>query len=290
MKSRMAPFTSMTGRRSVPGGPGSGGDEGGPGLIAALRAPLLNREPAAPSNAVLEGRSGDFLRTVCGVLVSAVCYYVATRIAWALCFPDSKVSLFFPPHAVLLSILLLVPTRHWWAYVLAAAGAHFLATRQAGWPPAYALHCEAFDAAKAVAAAAGIRVFIKSPLKALTLRDAITFVIIAVVLVPFGAAFWGAGLTLFHGFGTRYWIEWRNLGISNAVTTVVLVPALLLGAYHLFVRRPKAPSLRCALEAALVGAGTVTVGVFVFDRTAAGPEASPALLYTPIPLLIWAAL
>ena len=146
------------------------------------------------------------------VLASAVCYYVATQIAWVLRFPDSKVSLFFPPHAVLLCILLLVPTRHWWAYVLAAASAHFLATQQAQWPPLYALTAEAFDAVKCVAAAAGIRILITSPLKAITLRDAILFVLVAVVLVPFGAAFWGAAFTVSYGFGTRYWIEWRNLG------------------------------------------------------------------------------
>ena len=227
---------------------------------------------------------------MCYVLASAVCYYVATQIAWALTFPDSKVSLFFPPQAVLLSILLLVPTRHWWAYILAAASAHFLATQQAHWPPLYTLTCEAFDAVKCVSAAAGIRLLIKSPLKAITLRDAIRFVLVAVVLVPFGTAFWGASFTVSYGFGTQYWIEWRNLGISNAVTTVVLVPAFLLGAHHLFVRRPRALSPRRVLEAVLVGACTVALGIFVFDRTPAGPNTSPALLYTPIPLLIWAAL
>ena len=154
----------------------------------------------------------------------------------------------------------------------------------------YALTCEAFDAVKCVSAAAGIRLLIKSPLKAITLRDAILFVLIAVVLVPFGTAFWGASFTVSYGFGTRYWIEWRNLGISNAVTTVVLVPAFLLGAHHLFVRRPRALSPRRVLEAALVGACTVALGIFVFDQTPAGPNTSPALLYTPIPLLIWAAL
>ena len=35
---------------------------------------------------------------------------------------------------------------------------------------------------------------------------------------------------------------------------------------------------------------TVALGIFVFDQTPAGPNTSPALLYTPIPLLIWAAL
>ena len=246
---------------------------------------------AARISAGPEGRSvGTSLRTVWYVLASAVSYYVATQIAWALTFPDSKVSLFFPPQAVLLCVLLLVPTRHWWAYVFAAAGAHFLATQQAHWPPMYAATCEAFDAVKCVSAAAGIRVLIKSPLKAITLRDAILFVLIAAVLVPFGTAFWGAAFTLSYGYGTRYWIEWRNLGISNAVTTVVLVPAFLLGAHSLFVRRPKVPTSRRAVEATLVGACTVALGIFVFDKTPAGPSTSPALLYTPIPLLIWAAL
>jgi signal transduction histidine kinase len=252
-------------------------------------AGLADQSVLAQMNVVPPARSGSFLRTACGVFASAICYYIATRIAWSLCFPDSKVSLFFPPHALLVSILLLVPTRQWWAYTLAAAGAHFIATQQAHWPPLYALHCEAFDAVQNVAAAAGIRLLIKSPLKALTLRDAVIFILIAVVLVPFGTAFWGAALTVFHGFGTRYWIEWRNLGISNAVTTVVLVPALLLGAHYVFVRRPKVPRQR-ALEAVLVAACMVAVGTFVFDKTPAGPGASPSLLYLCIPPLIWAAL
>jgi PAS domain S-box-containing protein len=44
------------------------------------------------------------------------------------------------------------------------------------------------------------------------------------------------------------------------------------------------------VEAALVGGCTVALGILVFDRTPAGPNTSPALLYAPIPLLIWAAL
>jgi hypothetical protein len=108
------------------------------------------------------------------ILAGGACYYLATRIAWMLCFPDSKVSLFFPPHAVLISILLLVPT-----------GTGGL-TR---WPPlqlitsprsrrigrlSTALHCEVFDAVQNVLAAAGIRIFIGSPFHRITLREAIS--------------------------------------------------------------------------------------------------------------------
>src|SRR6476620_213607 len=91
----------------------------------------------------LKKRSG-FLGTALWALLAGFCYYVATEIAWGLCFPDSKVSLLFPPHAVLVAILLLVPTRHWWAYTLAAAFSHFFATQEAHWPVTYALQCEAF--------------------------------------------------------------------------------------------------------------------------------------------------
>ena len=234
-------------------------------------------------------RRGFSLRTILGILATGACYYLATRTAWLLCFPDSKVSLFFPPHAVLISILLLVPTRHWWAYVLAAACSHYFATQQEHWPPLYALQCEAFDAVKAVLAAAGIRLFIRSPFNRITLREAIAFVLIAVAVVPFGTAFWGAAFTVSNHFGTDYWVEWRNLGVSNAVTAIVLVPVLLTGVHQLFTDRFKAPPRRI-LEACLLAMGTFAVGYVVFDRLPAGPDTSPALLYAPVPLLIWAAL
>ena len=227
-------------------------------------------------------------RTVIGVVAAGVVYYLATRTAWVLTFPDSKVSLFFPPHAILVSILLLVPTRHWWAYVLAAVGSHFIATQQAQWPPLYALECEVFDAVKIVLTAGGIRLFIKTPLHLISLREAVLFVLIAVLIIPFGTALWGAAFTVAWRFGTQYWVEWRNLGVSNAVTTIVLVPVILIGV-RLFRKGFKAAPLRI-LEASLLVASIVAVGWFAFGRAAAGPETSPALLYAPIPLLIWAAL
>src|SRR6185503_7064177 len=233
-------------------------------------------------------RMTQAMRTVIGILATAACYYLATRTAWVLTFPDSKVSLFFPPHAILVAILLLVPTRHWWAYTLAAASSHYLATQQAHWPPLYALQCEAFDAVKYVLTAAGVRAFIKSPFHRITLREAIIFVLIAVVIVPFGTAFWGAAFTVSNHFGTHYWIEWRNLGFSNGVTAMVLVPVILIGVHRLFTKAGSAPPSRI-LEACLLAAGILAVGWVAFNRAPAGPDTSPALLYAPVPLLIWAA-
>jgi len=228
------------------------------------------------------------LRTLAGILAAGAIYYLATRAAWVMTFPDSKVSLFFPPHAILVSILLLVPTRHWWAYLLAAVSSHFLATQQEQWPLAYALQCEAFDAFKIALTAAAIRMLIKSPLHLLSLREAILFVVIAVTLIPAGTALWGAAFTVAYGYGTEYWVEWRNLTISNAVTTIVLVPAILIGVQQ-FRSGFKAERGR-VVEAGLLVLVISALGWLAFGRAAAGPDTSPALLYSPIPLLIWAAL
>ncbi len=232
---------------------------------------------------------GFSLRTVGGILACGLCYYLATRVAWLLCFPDSKVSLFFPPHAVLVSILLLVPTRQWWAYTLAAACSHFFATQQEHWPQLYALNCEVFDAVKNVLAAAAIRVFIKSQFHLMNLREATIFVVITVIVVPLGTAFWGAAFTISYHYGTDYWVEWRNLGVSNGVTAIVLVPVFLIGAHRLFSKGVGVAPGRI-LEACLLAAGVFTVGYLAFDRSPAGPNTSPALLYAPVPVLIWAAL
>jgi PAS domain S-box-containing protein len=172
--------------------------------------------------------------------------------------------------------------------VLASISAHFFATQQDGWPTVYALNCEAYDAASVILTAAGIRFFIKAPFHLLSLRDAIVFVVFAVVAVPFGTAFWGAAFTVSFGFGTDYWIEWRNLGISNGVTTIVLVPVILIGV-QLFREGFKITAAQL-LEAGILAAGLLFVSWLAFDRSPAGPNTSPALLYAPIPLLMWAAL
>jgi len=255
----------------------------------AMRQPLADGEPELQAAARPHEQRWLSAQMVIRILAMGACYYLATRTAWLLCFPHSKVSLFFFPHAILVSVLLLVPTRHWWAYALAAAASHFLATQQADWPALYALQCEAFDAVKAILAAAGIRMLIRSPFRLISLREAVIFVLIAVVIVPFGTAFWGAAFTVSNHFGTYYWVEWRNLGISNAVTAIVLVPAILIGAAQLTAKSFRAAPKRIA-EACFLVLGILAVGYIAFDLPHAGPNTSVAGLYAPIPLLIWAAL
>ena len=69
----------------------------------------------------------------------------------------------------------------------------------------------------------------------------------------------------------------------------MLVPAILIGVHQLFTKGIKAAPRRI-LEACFLAVGILAVGYVAFDRLPAGPDTSPALLYAPVPLLIWAAL
>ena len=73
------------------------------------------------------------------------------------------------------------------------------------------------------------------------------------------------------------------------MTAIVLVPAILIGVHKLSTKQFDTEPRRI-LEACILGAGILAVGYFAFNRGPVGPDTSPALLYAPIPLLIWAAL
>ncbi len=94
----------------------------------------------------------------------------------------------------------------------------------------------------------GLRLFIKSPLKARLTLLATRLSLFSSRWCSFRLGPRSSGRRCLHGVqrirDCCYWIEWRNLGISNAVTAVVLVPALMLGAYHLVVRHPNLSSPR----------------------------------------------
>ena len=110
------------------------------------------------------------------------------------------------------------------------------------------------------------------------------------IIVPVGTAFWGAAFTVSNRFGTDYWVEWRNLSISNGVTAIVLVPVILVGVQQLHPQNGSKPHPGAFWKHASLPRAFSRSDTLAFDRSPAGPDTSPALLYAPVPLLIWAAL
>src|SRR5262245_45862502 len=68
-------------------------------------------------------------------VVVAVAYYLAAQAAFYIgTLSDRIFAPFWPPNVVLFCVLLLVPRRTWWIYILAAFPAHVLAELSVGMP------------------------------------------------------------------------------------------------------------------------------------------------------------
>src|SRR5262245_6859082 len=67
------------------------------------------------------------------LLVAVICY-VSTALGFANKVPPHNISALWPTNAILVAILVVTPTRDWWAYVVAAYFSSVLNDARAGFP------------------------------------------------------------------------------------------------------------------------------------------------------------
>ena len=213
------------------------------------------------------------------LLVGFICY-VSTEIGFAHKFPPHNISPLWPTGAILFGILVVAPVRHWWAYTFAA---YFTSAVKAGWSmPAIlflaAALVEVFIAAAAVRRfAGGLRAFDN-------LRNLIVYLLVAVVLAPVTSAFVGA----FAGGEQGYWFYWRVWLLSEGLAYLTLAPPIL--TWIAGVRSVGHGPIPRGIEPWLIGVILLAVSVRVFHWQTAEPGAIPAMVYLPLPLLLWAAM
>lgn len=113
------------------------------------------------------------------------------------------------------------------------------------------------------------------------------YCLIAVVLVPGAAAFLGAGAR--YLLGNDYWHSWQPWFLGNALTQLVITPAILYGIPGA-ARAVKSARPKRWIEALLVTIGLIGAGYIAFQAPpSAGGFAEPQF-YAPVPFLFWAAL
>src|SRR4051812_30687626 len=84
-----------------------------------------------------KGSTGDIDERIAGVaLFVGVAYYLGSLVGFQLTFQPNPISAMWPPNAILLAGLLLVPTVHWPLVLLAALPAHLASQFQSGVPTA----------------------------------------------------------------------------------------------------------------------------------------------------------
>jgi signal transduction histidine kinase len=216
------------------------------------------------------------------VLVGAICH-VSTQIGFAHKFPPHYISPLWPTGAILFSVLVVTPMRHWGAYIVAGYFTSVLNDARAGFPPSALLFVVA-GIVEILMAALGVRRFAGGVRAFDSLRNLVAYILIAVVFAPILSAFIGA----FAGGNQQYWFYWRVWLLSEALAFLTLAPAALTLIGAASNRLPK-PTLIRVTEACLVFGALVAIGVRVFAASRVPEQNVPALVYLLLPLLLWAA-
>src|SRR5262245_34777232 len=232
---------------------------------------------------VWSSRTWGVLRTVMSILLVGVICHLSTQVGYAFKFEPHHISPLWPTTAILFSVLVVAPVRHWWAYILAAYFTGVITELRAGFP-VEAFYFIGAGLCEIPLAAFGVRRFAEGLRAFDSLRNLVAYVVLAVVLAPFAAAFVAACA----GGTESYWFYWRVWFLSEGLAYLVLAPPILtlIGT----ARTPlKDVSWARCLEVCLIGGGLVAISVRVFNWPVADEGSSLALVYLPLPLLLWAA-
>jgi len=225
-------------------------------------------------------------RSSVGPAATALAYLLSAMLGEALAFPSAPVSALWAPNAILFAALLLAPVHRWWVYLAAIVPVHVLA--QVGQTPLaqigiqYIVNC-----AEAVISAAALIRFESEPRRLGQLSAMTNLVLIGGIAAPLitsvamAMAFWPLGLT------DDFWLTVVARTSTNTFATITLVPLIIHFALR-FQRGWPAPKRRKLVEASLIGGSLALVSMYVFVWPGVHDERAPALLYAPLPLLIWA--
>ncbi|HEY2822891.1 MAG TPA: MASE1 domain-containing protein [Candidatus Acidoferrum sp.] len=228
------------------------------------------------------------LPTVGAALLVGIGYYVGTRIGFAWTPSGQPNSTFWPPNAILLAALLLTPPRAWWIFILAALPAHMFAQLQTGVPAWTAVAWFVTNCVEALIGAYFISRLSGSSRRLDGVRGVLVFVIFGVIFAPLATSFLDAAAVIISGWGRNYW----HLGLerfwTNALAELTIVPAIVVLSSNGISWIRKISMVRWA-EVFLLALGTVLVGILVFGLPSLSPATTPALLYVPLPFLLWAA-
>jgi signal transduction histidine kinase len=250
------------------------------------RMPAVVRE-AAPKMRELPrdasaGREMPGVRLALNLLLVGLVCHLSTEVGFAHRLPPHNISSLWPTSAILFSVLVATPTRHWWAYVLAGYVPSVTRDVLAGFP-SWALFFIVAGIIEIVYAAVAVRRFAGGLRAFNSLRGLLVYIGAAVVLAPFTAAFVAAASA-----PENFWFSWRVWFLSEAVAFVMLAPAILTWMDSARAALAGVSVARCA-EASLIAGALVTVCALVFSSPTQGGGSTPALVYLPLPLLLWLA-
>jgi signal transduction histidine kinase len=234
-------------------------------------------------------KRAEYLRLAVCALSIAAAYYIGAKVGFALTFQPHPVSTLWPPNSILFATLLLTKPRLWWFYLLAAFPAHLLVQINADIPTAMILCWYISNCSEALIGASIVRYLTKSEVR-LENTSHVAIFILAALLGPFLSSFLDAGFVMLNHFGnSSYWTVFRMRFFSNVLAALTLVPVIVTWTRKQ-ASSSQGRSWKRYGEAVVLALGLLTVGLVSFSSRGVVPSMRPALLYLPLPLLLWAAI
>ncbi len=243
---------------------------------------MANAGAGSPSRA---GGWSPVLRTALAILLFATAFAVLQRLTFTLRFPPFQRTTVWTPGALLFSALLLAPPRRWWVYYAGLCLGAFAAYYGDSAIPVATAMLAAQVHFTAVALGVwwhrrfGANVPFENP-NSLMAFAATAFLV---------AVFTTAPVDLVRALSGA-----DDVGAVALRSVLCVSLGLLIGTPALVLTVANSPtwfratSRKQIFEIACLAACLVAVDYFVFNRPA-DDESLPALLYAPLPLLLWAA-
>ncbi|HVR96423.1 MAG TPA: MASE1 domain-containing protein [Thermoanaerobaculia bacterium] len=233
---------------------------------------------------VSSDRLSAFQRTALVAGTVAAAYFLGSLLGLSFQFPGTQISAIWPPNAILLATLLVTPRHRWWIYLLAVLPAHFLAQGLMGIPFPIVLINFAGNVGDALLGALAVVHLAEQPLRFDRLRTMGLIMFFGGLVAPALVSLAVGELFVMTGASPEPWLAWRLRLLTNTLAVFTLVPPIVMAA----ARIPFIPPWR-RVEATALLAGLLAVGTLVFVLPEVGLQQILALLYVPLPFLLWAA-
>jgi PAS domain S-box-containing protein len=222
------------------------------------------------------------------VLLACAGYYLGGIVGILLGFPPSGIAAIWPSTAVLLAALLLAPAGQWWAYLLAAVPTHLHLVanfQHPSVPPVVMFGQVASNGIHAVLGALAMRYVVGAAPRFDSLRNMSAFILLAAGGATAVACALASSFFLLTGWATDFGLAWRQRVLANVFAILTITPLIILTATRQVVtaRRGRYGEL---------GILTITllaVEIQVINWRDPSLATSTALLFAPLPLLLWAA-
>jgi len=203
-------------------------------------------------------------------------------------YPDVGSAILFVPYAALTAVLAVSRPRQWIWYILVDFVAHF-ATHWPIWPVSWVLMAGAANLTRALVAAGLLSRFFHEPPRLDGIRSLIVFVTSAVFMAPAVGATIGAATVVLHGGSSTYWLPWTAWFVSNALTGLAMLPALIVGFAHVMGAYRFDLTRERVLEVVALAFALGATSAFAF-LTEPSRHHLALPLYAPLPVMVWAAL